>query len=98
MHNNLRILVIAKFLQTKGNLYECFVSDLRVDSRWMLSLEDVALHLSSIVVSVILIVLGICKDDIALIITGCVGLIIIGSVYGIFRWLKWRIKKFTSKC
>ena len=91
MHNSLRILVIAKFLEKAGDQYEMFVSDLRNSkhaSRFIFSLEDWALQYSSILVSGILIGIGIHKNTCILIITGVIGVMIILALYVIFRWLK----------
>jgi hypothetical protein len=88
MHNNLRIVVIAKFLKEQGDLYERFVLDVRKRSRFIFSLEDFALHVSSILVSIILIGLGIWKSVCALIITGIVGVMMILTLYLIYRRLR----------
>jgi hypothetical protein len=97
MHNNLRILVIARFLQTNGNLYECFVSDIREYSTWIFSLEDCAVHISSIIVSVILIIIGYYKDSSALKITGFFGFIVIIIVYLLYYRLRNGIAEFKPK-
>ena len=66
-HNNIRILVIAKFLKTEGDKYENFVDDLcreikpkkKLDDRYLYNMEHVVLIWTTLFISVLLIIYGI---------------------------------------
>ena len=66
-------------------------------SPWIFSLEDCAVHISSIIVSIILIIIGYYKDIFALTITGFVGFIVIIMIYLLYYRLRKGIAEFKPK-